>query len=484
MRVVVRKTHIIGRDFQRLIRGEGDRWATTHVPNLGDGEERFERFREMLQRLDIGAENEDEAMLRWTRNETKDESGRRYPTSNHEGSKHMLRMWDLFKRHHYLSHELNDCIHGHVARWNGEPVGFVGDKPVPGVREKGSGGEDGGGHDASRNVWGESRTVILPEYQGIGIGSRLSNAVAAYRVRERYYCVRYISRTAHPRFGRYREASPLWEATATNKTAYVHTTIYPSTRRRAEVTGVDPRNDGKGRNCVSFSHEWVGDEVDRRFIEIAREHVRALYVRDKPTLDLLAAVREGAESHRPLLDAYEATLKVCNAKEETKRERTYQAELSKYAAKADSLAQLETAAASAEQAASDARASASVADTGRARLSAVEAAETAAKLRHLSNTVRTKANPAKTPVPPAAASKRKASPSAAVGDETRAVKRPAAPSLMPSPLNPLISPDGASGDRAEASKGKSQGVPADRGAPAPKLAKGQLGVAAFFSPRH
>lgn len=59
------------------------------------------------------------------------------------------------------------------------------------------------------------RTVVLPEWQGIGVGSRLSDAAAAWHAKRGSD---YFGQTVHPRFGRYRDASPLWEPTEANHT--------------------------------------------------------------------------------------------------------------------------------------------------------------------------------------------------------------------------------------------------------------------------
>jgi len=53
----------------------------------------------------------------------------------------------------------------------------------------------------------EHRTVMMPDFQGLGIGTCMSNAVAAAMLRRG---LRYFSRTAHPRFGNHRQKSDLW----------------------------------------------------------------------------------------------------------------------------------------------------------------------------------------------------------------------------------------------------------------------------------
>jgi GNAT superfamily N-acetyltransferase len=64
------------------------------------------------------------------------------------------------------------------------------------------------------SYWRGHRTVILPEFQGMGIGTAFSDAIAEMYVSKG---MRYFSKTAHPSFGEHREKSPLWRATSTNK---------------------------------------------------------------------------------------------------------------------------------------------------------------------------------------------------------------------------------------------------------------------------
>eukprot|EP00488_Nonionellina_sp_1-RS-2012_P001025 TRINITY_DN1624_c0_g1_i1.p1 TRINITY_DN1624_c0_g1~~TRINITY_DN1624_c0_g1_i1.p1 ORF type:complete len:151 (+),score=39.36 TRINITY_DN1624_c0_g1_i1:383-835(+) len=60
----------------------------------------------------------------------------------------------------------------------------------------------------------EHRTVILPSFQGLGFGSRVADAIGEYLAMHGY---RLHSKTAHPRYGGYRDATPsLWVPTPGN----------------------------------------------------------------------------------------------------------------------------------------------------------------------------------------------------------------------------------------------------------------------------
>jgi GNAT superfamily N-acetyltransferase len=72
------------------------------------------------------------------------------------------RAWELFARHHYLNGKLSPTARCFLATWRDAPVAFCATLPLIGRR----------GH------WRISRVVTLPDFQGIGIGMRLAEAVA------------------------------------------------------------------------------------------------------------------------------------------------------------------------------------------------------------------------------------------------------------------------------------------------------------------
>jgi len=100
--------------------------------------------------------------------------------------------WPLFRPHHYLSGRLHRGAHCFVGRVEGRPAVFTAVLSQPGP---------GGG------LWREHRTVCLPDFQGVGLGHRLSEFVAAiFRATGK----RYTSVTAHPGMVAHRLRSPLW----------------------------------------------------------------------------------------------------------------------------------------------------------------------------------------------------------------------------------------------------------------------------------
>lgn len=101
--------------------------------------------------------------------------------------------WPTFRRHHYLSSDLVKSAHCYLATVDGAPAGFASAIPFPLA-----------GGDL---LWREHRTVVTPDFQGIGLGNRLSELVASLY---RGYGFRYRSVTSSPSMIRHRARSPFW----------------------------------------------------------------------------------------------------------------------------------------------------------------------------------------------------------------------------------------------------------------------------------
>lgn len=101
--------------------------------------------------------------------------------------------WRLFKQHHYLSAELADAAQCFVAFIDDRPAAFTSYMHFP--------------HARDARYKREHRTVVLPDFQGIGLGNRLSEWLGEKLTSEGW---RFISTTSHPAMIRHRYASPLW----------------------------------------------------------------------------------------------------------------------------------------------------------------------------------------------------------------------------------------------------------------------------------
>ena len=73
--------------------------------------------------------------------------------------------WNFFKKHHYLTEKVNKSCKFFLFEWNDKPVGIcaVINQPRKGCS----------------NGFAMSRTVVLPDFQGVGIGSKISDFCAS-----------------------------------------------------------------------------------------------------------------------------------------------------------------------------------------------------------------------------------------------------------------------------------------------------------------
>ena len=119
------------------------------------------------------------------------------------------RAWQMFARHHYLNGALAPTARCFLATWRGVAVAFCATLPLIGRR----------GH------WRISRVVTLPDYQGIGIGMRLSESVAELH---RDQGLRINITASHPAVLAHCAASPSWRMVRVLKTgsrsarAFIH----------------------------------------------------------------------------------------------------------------------------------------------------------------------------------------------------------------------------------------------------------------------
>ena len=145
-------------------------------------------------------------------------------------------IWRLFRNHHYLTGDMNHSAQCHAAYWGDIIVGFCSVLAFPSGTVK--------------NAFREHRTVVLPDYQGLGIGVRLSDVVARNYVANG---CRFFSKTAHPRMGEYRERSLNWKGTSKNKrNRKDYNTRHPYQKKTEEAAYSHLH---ANRTC--YSHEYI-----------------------------------------------------------------------------------------------------------------------------------------------------------------------------------------------------------------------------------
>jgi GNAT superfamily N-acetyltransferase len=150
--------------------------------------------------------------------------------------------WRYFSKYHYLDTTISRSVHCYVL--------LLGDKPI---------GFHAAIHSTNRDIhsyWRGHRTVILPEFQGMGIGTAFSDAIAQIYVDRG---LRYFSKTAHPSFGEHRERSPLWRATSTNrksrKASYL---LKDGSIRSMPGYGGNAQIALRDADRICYSHEYIG----------------------------------------------------------------------------------------------------------------------------------------------------------------------------------------------------------------------------------
>lgn len=112
-------------------------------------------------------------------------------------TKHKEQFWDMFKKYHYLSHSFNKAARVFIATCNGDLCAFCAVLPFP--------------HPIKRNTWKGHRSVVFPDYQGVGIGSAVTDAIAQMYADEGKT---YISTTSNPAMIHARAHSSKWRTTS------------------------------------------------------------------------------------------------------------------------------------------------------------------------------------------------------------------------------------------------------------------------------
>ena len=123
----------------------------------------------------------------------------RRPTIELELFRTVYDTWRQFAPHHYLSRALNRAARCYVALWQGRPVAFCGVLSAIG----------------KKNYWRISRLVTLPDFQRVGIGMRVAEAVAELHRSQGH---RLSVTASHPALVGHCARSRLWLTTRVLKT--------------------------------------------------------------------------------------------------------------------------------------------------------------------------------------------------------------------------------------------------------------------------
>lgn len=178
--------------------------------------------------------------------------------------------WPLFRRHHYLSTVLSIAAKCFVAFWEDVPVAFSAwVHRMSGTCRSGD--------------MREHRTVVMPDFQGIGIGNRVSEFCASIvaGIGGRSY-----STTSHPAMIRYRSVSPVW-------LRHRYGFAPPSRMNKLKASQSCSR--------VTAGFTYVGPALDRAHAETLW-HAKPDEFEPKATrLSVLAAIQTHPGATRPLI---------------------------------------------------------------------------------------------------------------------------------------------------------------------------------------
>ena len=147
-------------------------------------------------------------------------------------------VWSIFAKHHYLTGEIAGSTRCFLATWsNGETesvVGFVGVLSFP--------------HPIIKRAWRLHRLVILPDYQGLGIGPAIMEAVGNEYLNtgQRFYL-----RTAHVRLTDYCRAH-----------AAFYRELPKGSGARGETSSLEGDWTRDGRPSVGFEYLGAGQTLE------------------------------------------------------------------------------------------------------------------------------------------------------------------------------------------------------------------------------
>ena len=137
----------------------------------------------------------------------------------------------MFKKHHYLTPDANKSYIYLLFEWNDIPVAIS----VVG-RQIGRN---------TKKAYRLSRLVVLPDYQGLGIGSKISDFCAGIMKNED---AKYYIKTVNPALGEYNNKhTENWEPTAFNGKVRV------DKKRKNIYTTL--------RTQPSYCHQYVGNSI-------------------------------------------------------------------------------------------------------------------------------------------------------------------------------------------------------------------------------
>ena len=141
--------------------------------------------------------------------------------------------WNIFKQHHYLSADLNKAANTYVILLNEKPVAFIAILPFP--------------HGNIKNGYRISRIVILPDFQGLGLGSKLCDYISSLYFKENR--TMYI-KTSNPALWKYFKNSENWLLCSEFNKEDLNSDKLEKMKKANDTGGF--------RNAITKSYKWIG----------------------------------------------------------------------------------------------------------------------------------------------------------------------------------------------------------------------------------
>ena len=155
---------------------------------------------------------------------------RRRPEISLQVSRVEAETWDFFKKHHYLTEDVNKSCKFLLFEWNDKPVGIVAIINQP--------------RKGCPNGFAISRIVITPDFQGMGLGVKLSEFAGGIIRNQDGLC---FIKTVNPALGEYFNKSKLWRGTTFNGKISQHAKFDKKASSRLQR--------------ISYCHEYIGDSI-------------------------------------------------------------------------------------------------------------------------------------------------------------------------------------------------------------------------------
>jgi len=140
--------------------------------------------------------------------------------------------WDFFKKHHYLTEELNVSAKCFLFELNSKPISICCVLNTP--------------RNNNPNGVAISRVVVVPDYQGLGIGSKICNFIGG--IFKNNGNDLYI-KTANPSLGEYFNNNHNWIGTSHNM------------QKREDIKYADEKGYKNRLDRYSYCHKYVGDGI-------------------------------------------------------------------------------------------------------------------------------------------------------------------------------------------------------------------------------